>query len=51
MLGAMLVSEGAITPVIVDVRLHAEDFYRDRHRAIFARDPHALREERSRSTR
>jgi len=35
-LGAMMVSEGSITPVILDVRLHAEDFYRDRHRAIFA---------------
>ena len=35
MLGAMMVSEGSITPVILDVRLHADDFYRDRHRTIF----------------
>jgi replicative DNA helicase len=34
-LGAMLVAEAAISQVIVDVRLHAEDFYRDSHRAIF----------------
>ena len=34
-LGAMMVSEGSITPVILDVRLHADDFYRDRHRAIY----------------
>jgi replicative DNA helicase len=34
-LGAMMVSEGSITPVILDVRLRAEDFYRDRHRAIY----------------
>ena len=31
----MMVSEGAIDPVIVDVRLRAEDFYRDRHRTIY----------------
>ena len=35
MLGAMMVSEGAIAPVILDVRLHDEDFYRDRHRVTF----------------
>src|ERR687897_2129107 len=34
-LGAMMVSEGAIAPVILDVRLHDEDFYRDRHRVTF----------------
>ncbi len=34
-LGAMMVSEGAIAPVILDVRLHDEDFYRDRHRVIY----------------
>jgi replicative DNA helicase len=34
-LGAMMVSEGAIPPVVLDVRLHADDFYRERHRIIF----------------
>jgi len=34
-LGAMMVSEGAITPVVLDVRLHDEDFYRERHRIVF----------------
>ena len=34
-LGAMMVSEGAIAPVVLDVRLHDEDFYRERHRIIF----------------
>src|SRR3954467_14723431 len=34
-LGAMMVSEGAIAPVILDVRLHDEDFYRERHRVVF----------------
>jgi replicative DNA helicase len=34
-LGAMMVSEAAIDPVLLDVRLQAEDFYRDRHRTIF----------------
>jgi replicative DNA helicase len=34
-LGAMMVAEGSIAPVILDVRLQAEDFYRDRHRTIF----------------
>jgi replicative DNA helicase len=35
-LGAMMVSEGSIAPVMLDVRLRTEDFYRDRHRTIFA---------------
>ena len=34
-LGAMMVSEGAIAPVILDVRLRDEDFYRERHRIVF----------------
>ena len=34
-LGAMMVSESSITPVILDVRLRPEDFYRDRHRTIY----------------
>ena len=34
-LGAMMVSEGSITPVVLDVRLQADDFYRDRHRTIY----------------
>jgi replicative DNA helicase len=34
-LGAMMVTEAAIDPVLVDVRLREEDFYRDRHRLIF----------------
>jgi replicative DNA helicase len=34
-LGAMMVSEGAIAPVVLDVRLQDEDFYRERHRLIF----------------
>ena len=34
-LGAMMVSEAAIEPVILDVRLQEDDFYRDRHRKIF----------------
>jgi replicative DNA helicase len=34
-LGAMLVSEAAISSVIVDVRLRPADFYRDSHRSIF----------------
>jgi len=34
-LGAMMVSESTIEPVLVDVRLHSEDFYRDRHRTIY----------------
>jgi replicative DNA helicase len=31
----MLVAKGAIAQIIVDVRLHADDFYRESHRAIF----------------
>jgi replicative DNA helicase len=34
-LGAMMVSDGAITPVILDVRLRDEDFYRERNRIVF----------------
>ena len=34
-LGAMLVAEPALTRVIDEVKLHASDFYLDRHRAIF----------------
>jgi len=34
-LGAMMVSDGAIAPVILDVRLQGEDFYRERHRIVF----------------
>jgi len=34
-LGAMLVSEAAVSPVIDEVKLKAEDFYLDRHRTIF----------------
>jgi len=34
-LGAMMVSQATIEPVLLDVRLQTEDFYRDRHRAIF----------------
>jgi replicative DNA helicase len=34
-LGAMMVSEAAIDPVILDIHLQADDFYRDRHRSIF----------------
>ena len=35
-LGAMLVAEPALTRVIDEVKLNAEDFYLDKHRAIFA---------------
>jgi replicative DNA helicase len=35
-LGAMLVSESAVSPVIDEVKLKAGDFYLDRHRAIFS---------------
>jgi replicative DNA helicase len=35
-LGAMLVSESAVSPVVDEVKLKAEDFYLDRHRTIFA---------------
>ena len=34
-LGAMMVSESAIPPVILDVRLGEEDFYRERHRIVY----------------
>lgn len=35
-LGAMLIAgETAISPVVIDVRLHADDFYRDSHRAVY----------------
>jgi replicative DNA helicase len=34
-LGAMMVSESALEPVLIDVRLLEEDFYRERHRIIF----------------
>ncbi len=34
-LGAMLVSEAAIPPVVVEVRLTADDFYRGRHATIY----------------
>jgi DnaB-like helicase N terminal domain/AAA domain len=35
-LGAMLVAEPALTRIIDEVKLNAEDFYLDKHRAIFA---------------
>lgn len=35
-LGAMLVAEPALTRVIDEVKLNAEDFYLDKHRTIFA---------------
>src|SRR5918994_1556467 len=34
-LGAMMVSEAAMEPVLIDAHLQEEDFYRDRHRAVF----------------
>ncbi len=34
-LGALMVSEGAMNPVLLDVRLADEDFYRERHRLVF----------------
>ena len=34
-LGALMVSQAAFNPVMVDVRLEPEDFYRERHRIIF----------------
>jgi replicative DNA helicase len=42
-LGAMLVAQPALTRVIDEVKLNAEDFYLDKHRAIFgcARDLYA----------
>lgn len=39
-LGAMLVSEGALRRVTVETGLRAEHFYLDRHRAIFAAVQH-----------
>ncbi|MGZ5313304.1 MAG: replicative DNA helicase [Solirubrobacterales bacterium] len=35
-LGAMMVASAAIDPVMVEVRLRVEDFYREQHRQIFA---------------
>ncbi|HET9676218.1 MAG TPA: DnaB-like helicase N-terminal domain-containing protein, partial [Solirubrobacterales bacterium] len=35
-LGAMLVAEPTLTRVIDEVKLHASDFYLDKHREIFA---------------
>jgi replicative DNA helicase len=34
-LGAMMVSESAVSPVIDEVKLHPEDFYLEKHRVIF----------------
>jgi replicative DNA helicase len=34
-LGAILLSERALDPVLIDVHLRPEDFYRERHRQIF----------------
>jgi len=34
-LGAILLSEKALDPILIDVRLAPEDFYRERHRHIF----------------
>ena len=34
-LGALMVSSGALDAVILDVRLNDEDFYRERHRLVF----------------
>jgi replicative DNA helicase len=34
-LGAMMVSERALDPVILEVRLEEDDFYRERHRLVF----------------
>jgi replicative DNA helicase len=34
-LGAMMVSESTIEPVLLDVHLRVDDFYRDRHRTIY----------------
>jgi replicative DNA helicase len=34
-LGAMMVSESTIEPVLLDVHLRTDDFYRDRHRTIY----------------
>ncbi|MGH2955511.1 MAG: replicative DNA helicase [Solirubrobacterales bacterium] len=35
-LGAMMVSAATIEPVVLDAHLQADDFYRDRHRTIYA---------------
>ena len=35
-LGAMMVSEAAIDPVLLEVRLEAEDFYRGRHATVYS---------------
>ena len=43
MLGAMLVAEPALTRVIDEVKLNAEDFYLEKHAAIFALHPRPLR--------
>jgi replicative DNA helicase len=34
-LGSVLLSEQALDPLLIDVRLRADDFYRERHRLIF----------------
>ena len=34
-LGALMVSEAAMAPILLEVRLADEDFYRDRHRIIY----------------
>jgi replicative DNA helicase len=34
-LGSMMVSQATIDPILLDIRLQTEDFYRDRHRTIF----------------
>src|SRR5262245_7025358 len=34
-LGALMVSSGALDAVILDVRLNDDDFYRERHRLVF----------------
>jgi replicative DNA helicase len=34
-LGAMMVSAASLDPVFADVRLQAEDFYRERHRVVY----------------
>ena len=34
-LGALMVSQAAFNPVMIDVKLDAQDFYRERHRLIF----------------
>ena len=35
MLGSILLSEQALDPLLIDVRLRPDDFYRERHRLIF----------------